>query len=288
MPNATQRLACYERPDLVGRYKAFYFFTIEGKKSQTSTDDNTAMVQSLNNASQALHNMFEFFQDAGPYHREIFFSEVRFFSAVASTEGLIIRVHRAIELPENSSKYDFVVPGYLLRFEFREFAKVKKHEFDRKTVLEIFGKILVSDALEKLFGLLKNASIDLVEQLNTNADRIKLREDKDFYRHRQVEKTLSNSNISTPGPSRSRSLQSHMSVDTVAWNAAQQGSSSNMTAPPRPNPLFDMTHSDRTTPAQNQLSLLLAQTSSSRRRKRRRDQGEDGKSPLRRTWKSKS
>ena len=208
MAGGTQRLACYERPDLVERYRAFHFFTIEGKKSQTSTDDNTAMVQSFNNASQALHNMFEFFQDAGPYYREIFFSEVRFFSAVASTESLNIYIHRAIEIPENCSKYDFFVPRYPVRFEFREIANVRKHEFDRKTVLEMFGRILLGYGVEKLVGLLKNAARELVEQFNTNLDRIKSREDKDFYRYGQVEKTPRNSNMPTPGPSRSHSVQS--------------------------------------------------------------------------------
>ena len=287
MPNATQRLACYERLDLIGGDRVFHFFTIEGKRSQTSTDDNTAMFQSLNNASQALHNMFEFFQDAGPHHREKFFSEVRFFSAVASTEGLNIRIHRATEVPENSSKYDFVVPGYPLRFEFREFANVKKHEFDRKTVLEIFGRILVGYAVEKLRGLLQDAAKDLVENLNTNPDQIKLREDKDFYRHGQVDKTPRSSNMPTPGPSRSNSINSTMSVDTVAWNATQQGSSLNMAAPPRPNPSFDMTLSERTTPTQSQPPPSSAQVSSSPSGKRRRTQGEDVKSPPQRTRKSK-
>lgn len=287
MPNATQRLACYERPDLIGRDRVFHFFTIEGKRSQTSTDDNTAMVQSLNNASQALHNMFEFFQDAGPHHREKFFSEVRFFSAVASTEGLNIRIHRAIEIPENSSKFDFVVPGYPLRFEFREFANVKKHEFDRKKVLEIFGRILVGYAKDKLLGLLKNAAEDLVENLNTNPDQNKAREDKDFYRHGQVDKTPKGSNIPTPRPSRSQSVQSPMSVDTEARNATQQSSSSNMAAPTRPNQSFDMMLSERTTPTQSEPSPSSAQVSSSPLGKRRKTQGEDRRSPRLRTRNSK-
>ena len=287
MPNATQRLACYERPDLIGRDRVFHFFTIEGKRSQTSTDDNTAMFQSLNNASQALHNMFEFFQDAGPHHREKFFSDVRFFSAVASTEGLNIRIHRATEIPKDNPKYDFVVPGYPLRFEFREFVNVKKHEFDRKTVLQIFGRILVGYAVKKLLGLLQDAAKDLVENLNHNSDRRNSREDKDFYRHGQVDKTPRGSNMSTPRPSRSHSVQSPMSVDTVACNATQQGSSSNMAAPPRPNASFDRTLSERTTPTQSQPPPSSAQVSSSPSGKRRRTQGEDGKPPPRRTRKSK-
>ena len=283
MPKATQRLVCYEKLDLIGAKRAFHFFTIEGKKSLTSTDDTTAMYQSLNNASQALHNMFEFFQDAGPHHREKFFSEVRFFSAVASTEGLNIRIHRAIEVPENAFKYDFGVPRYPLRFEFREFANIKEQEFDRKIVLEILGRILVGYAVGKLRDLLQDAAKDLVEKLYTDGDQFESREDRDFYRHGQVDKTPRSSNIPTPGPSRNHSVQSTMSVDTVAWNATQQGSSSNMAAPPRPTPSVDMMLSERTTPTQSQPPPSSAQVSSSPSGKRRRTQGEDGKSPPRRT-----
>ncbi|KAL8833029.1 MAG: hypothetical protein Q9170_004557 [Blastenia crenularia] len=117
----------------------------------------------------------------------------------------------------------------------------KKNEFDREKVLEIFGKILVGYAAQKLFGLLQDAAKDLVENLNTNPRQNKPREDQDFYRHGQVEKTPRGSNITTPEPSRSQSVQSPMSVDFLAHNATQQGSSSNMAAPSRPNPSFDMT-----------------------------------------------
>ena len=248
MPDATQRLAYYERPGLSGLYKVFHFFTIEGKRSGTSPDDETAMLQSLNNASQALHNMFEFFQDAGPLHREKFFSEVRFFSTVASTEGLTIRIHRAVEVPENSSEYDFVVPGYPLRFEFREFADIKQQEFDTKTVLGVFRKILVGYGAEKLHGLLQRAAKDLVDSLRTNPDGRKSRSNRNFYRHGQVGKTPRGSNVLAPGPSNCHSLQTAMSIDPIAWIAAKQGSLSKMAGPPRPNTSIDMSFGDILTP----------------------------------------
>ena len=140
MPDATRRLACYEKLDEVGESRAFHFFTIEGRRSQTATTDLTALYQSLNNASQALHNMFEFFNDAGPQHTAKFFFEVRFFSAVASTEGLLVRIHRAVQLGEGRVH----IPGYLLRFEFREYARIPREEFDREPVVKLFSKILVS------------------------------------------------------------------------------------------------------------------------------------------------
>jgi hypothetical protein len=95
MPIATKRLACYENAGEIAETRVFHFFTIEAKKALRSADDTVGKRQGLNNASQALHNMFEFFRDAGQQHEDIFFTNVRFFSVVASTEGLTIRIHRA-------------------------------------------------------------------------------------------------------------------------------------------------------------------------------------------------
>jgi len=78
--------------------------------------------------------------------------------------------------------------------------------------LEIFGKILVGYGVGKLLGLLQVAAKDLVENLNTNPHQNKPREDKDFYRHGQVDKTPKGSNIPTPRPSRSQLVQSPMSL----------------------------------------------------------------------------
>lgn len=80
MPKATKRLVCYENMSEIRRARGFHFFTIEAKKGLMSADDTVGKRQSLNNASQALHNMFEFFRDAGPQHEDIFFTKVRFFS----------------------------------------------------------------------------------------------------------------------------------------------------------------------------------------------------------------
>jgi hypothetical protein len=88
MPESTQQLACYEKSERI-----FHFCTIKAKKSFLSPDDIVARNQSLNNASQALYNMFEFFQDTGEDHTKKFFDHVRFFSVVVSTEGLTIRIH---------------------------------------------------------------------------------------------------------------------------------------------------------------------------------------------------
>ena len=275
MPYATQRLACYEKPDRLGGSRVFHFFTIEGKRSLTPPDDDTAMCQSLNNASQALHNMFEFFQDAGPQHREKFFSEVRFFSAVASTEGLNVRIHRATQVAENGSEDDFVIPGYPLRFEFREFVRVPKDKFDRKTVLELFGKILVSYAVEKLHGLIQDAAKALVKKLDKDPEEFRSRQSVDVYRHGQVGNTPRSSRIPTSTASRGPSLLSLMSVE-AGLSGALPGSSN--IAAPRPARSFDMSRAQSQPPPSTQISSSSG--------KRRRNQLEDGESS-RKTQKTK-
>ena len=133
LPKATRRLACFENQGEIGGTRAFHFFTIEAKKGMRSADETDGKRQSLNNASQALHNMFEFFRDAGSEHENIFFAKMRFFSVEASNEGVIIRIHRAIR--ECAEEFD---PGLImidrldhpLRFEHRTFCKIEKASFD--------------------------------------------------------------------------------------------------------------------------------------------------------------
>lgn len=273
MPYATQRLACYETPDRRGSSRAFHFFTIQGRRENTLA----ARYQNLNNASQALHNMFEFFQDAGPRHKDNFFSEVRIFSAIASMEGLSVRIHRAIDVSENRSKDDVHIPGYPLRFEFREFVTVEKDKFDRKTVLELFGKILVGYGVEKLHGLLQDAARDLWEKLKKDPEGMRLRENADFYRHGQVSNTAGSSRIASLTASRGHSVQSPMSTDTERSETLP--GSANMAAPML-NQSFDMLRGRTTTPTQSQApqSTQVSTTSV----KRRKDQSEDG-NPLQRT-----
>ena len=270
MPLATQRLACYEKPDAYGTSRAFHFFTLEAKRSLTPVADPTALYQSLNNASQALHNMFEFCQDASPRHREEFFTRVRFFSAVSSTEGLIVRVHRAVEVVENGSTDDIQIPDYPLRFEFREFATVSRENFDRETVLKILGKIFFGYAVRELLGLLQDAAKALAEKLK-DREEAQLRTNLDFYRHGQFGNTPASSRRQTVGPSRGPSTYSQMSVDT-----GRSGMLPGLAAP-RPEPSIDMAQSGTATPTQSHSSPLMQAPSSSG--KRVRSPYEDGPPP---------
>ncbi|ERF70000.1 hypothetical protein EPUS_03552 [Endocarpon pusillum Z07020] len=180
MPTATRRLACFEKDGMVGRSRVFHFFTIEAKKASTSTGNMVGQLQSLNNASQALHNMFEFFRDAGEYHEKAFFDKVRFFSAVASTEGLIIRIHRATREPSDGSGIGLIMkdrPEYPLRFEYQEFARIQGNEFERITVLELPEKILLRYGADELHPLLKGAAAAIMERLGKHPEELALRDD---------------------------------------------------------------------------------------------------------------
>ena len=104
LPEATKELACFENHNS-GMSRIFHFLAVEANNATSSLEDPKALYQSLNNASQALNNFYEFFQDAGPTHRQVFFDKIRFFSVVANTQGILIRIHRAIEIPQDASPF---------------------------------------------------------------------------------------------------------------------------------------------------------------------------------------
>lgn len=126
LPRATRHLVCYESSGECTE-RVFHFFTIEAKKATIGSCDSVGKCQSLNNASQALHNMYEFFKDAGPQHEDTFFAQVRFFSVVASNGGLTIRIHRATR--EIGSDWGFIMrdrPDYPLRFEYQDILTIER------------------------------------------------------------------------------------------------------------------------------------------------------------------
>lgn len=207
MPHSTRRLACYENMSETGTTKIFHFFTVETKKANISIEDTIGKRQNLNNASQALHNMFEFFRDAGQQHENIFFVKVRFFSVIASTEGLIIRIHRACKIQANKLN-EFVVKDYPLRFEYQEFCKVRKDlNFDRRTVLAVFRKILIAYEAEELQQYLSDAAKALMQKLERDAQSVRLRERNEYYRYGQTI-VKPESRQSSSAPSRPCSVRS--------------------------------------------------------------------------------
>ena len=187
LPETTKELACFENQNS-GMSRIFHFLAVEGKNATTSLEDPKALYQSLNNASQALNNFYEFFQDAGPTHRQIFFDKVRFFSVVANTQGILIRIHRAIEIPQDASHLELVMPDrpeYRLNFEHREFARLTGEDgFMRERVIEIFRKML-KYAVDELSVWISAAAKDLLKKLDKNIVDYQARGKIGFYRHGQ-------------------------------------------------------------------------------------------------------
>ncbi|KAJ0114488.1 hypothetical protein J7T55_004731 [Diaporthe amygdali] len=165
-PEETQKLICYEGQRPPNDERAFYFLTIEAKRGWKSVDDPVALNQCLNNASQALHNMFEVFKEAdreageefkvkADEYTKTFFERVRFFSVVAVAGAMKIRIHRACQLGENDP------PGpkkdYPLRFAYSNYKVVKDEDFKRQSVVEELTKILYNYGVNELASHLKDA-----------------------------------------------------------------------------------------------------------------------------------
>ncbi len=156
---STRELICYEgikdHKNEAGR--AFGFFFVEAKRSRLRPDDEVALNQALNDASQALHNMYEFFREAGQTPE--FFKRVRVFSATASEKGIIIRAHWAKELPKDKKlSRGRIVPEYPLEFRYQIYQSFEGTEFDRLKVVEVFERIMVGYGQRQLLEILKKAA----------------------------------------------------------------------------------------------------------------------------------
>ena len=187
LPEPTKGLACFENSSS-NASRIFHFLAVEAKKAMLDLDSPQALHQCLNNASQALHNMFEFFRDAGPEHEQVFYNKVRFFSVVANRKGIMVRIHRAIRKPDDASPWELVMPDqpdYRLEFEFREFHRIGDgDEFSRKQVLEVVKKIL-KYATDDLFKMINAAASKLVQNLEKDLGLYLARREADFYSYGQ-------------------------------------------------------------------------------------------------------
>lgn len=149
LPDAMRSLICYEGQATGREVRVFHFMTIEGKNSFKTPDDEVGLSQNLNNASQSLHNMYEFFREAGDEHLRTFFDKVRFFSCVSTSKGIKIRVHRACSTndyqasTQNGQRDEVpavhsIVEGYPLQFVFDDFFEASGSDFTRDRVVGIF------------------------------------------------------------------------------------------------------------------------------------------------------
>ena len=188
LPAPTRALACFENMNS-GASRVFHFLTVEAKNAVTDINADKAKYQSLNNASQALHNMYEFFSDAGLKYKKIFFDNVRFFSVVANRKGMLVRIHRALEVPEDADAGSLILPDqpqYRLKFEYEEFARIDgANEYSRERVFNIFKRIL-KYAAEDLGEMIKDAALALATRLkDDSAAYVARRDNEGFYRHGQ-------------------------------------------------------------------------------------------------------
>jgi hypothetical protein len=169
-PEETQKLICYEGDCPPNYNRAFYFLTIETTHWSIGIDDPVAINRSLNNASQALHNMYEFFKEAD---REIgeqtnvksnkftskFFDRVRFFSVVAVAGSMEIRIHRACQLGERGRTGP--KNEYPLKFVNSSYEVFHGTDFTHKNVMEKLNKIFLHYGVNELHGLLKDATEEM-------------------------------------------------------------------------------------------------------------------------------
>ncbi|KAI0966219.1 hypothetical protein F4678DRAFT_450490 [Xylaria arbuscula] len=194
LPNAMKSLFCYESPATGKEVRVFHFMTIESKNAGKSLDDKVALGQNLNNASHSLHNMYELFREAGEEHLSIFYDKVRFFSAVATSKGINIRVHRACPTKESRKTVEgepvdeaplmrSIVDGYPLQFMFDDFFEASASDFTRENIVDIFGKIMVGYAIGELWGYLKQAAKAVEEKCVEckSKNGMKLRRGVDYY-----------------------------------------------------------------------------------------------------------
>ncbi|KAG6365885.1 hypothetical protein INS49_000061 [Diaporthe citri] len=202
-PSATRKIMCYEGIGGEDTYRAFHFLTIEAKRAYTGVDDKVAIYQSLNNASQALHNMYEFFREAdmgidergndienGDKYRNIFFDEVRFFSVVATAGAMKIRIHRACHQDPDMVP---IVEGYPLEFKFADYTTIGGGgEFARQKVVEELAKILLGYGVGQLGVRLQEAIKEVEGKFQThrrNCEADFPRRD-DFYSHGLYERLV--------------------------------------------------------------------------------------------------
>ena len=203
LPHPTRKLASFEKMDW-DAFNTFHFLTIEAKNPSIPVGDCKALHQSLNCASQALFNYFEYFRDAGSKHEDLFFEKVRFFSIVTNRTGLLVRIHRAVKVPEDDIACRVIPddPDYLLRFKFQVFTRIEgTDEFSRSKVLDVFKKIL-KYAKDTLCPLIRDATSDISTKLKTDMAFVKSRALSDVYRHGQPGvKSPKGSRRSDPAPS---------------------------------------------------------------------------------------
>ncbi|KAI0873680.1 hypothetical protein GGS24DRAFT_517387 [Hypoxylon argillaceum] len=196
IPEATRRIMTYEAEDGTGTQRAFHFLMIEPENEDKTSNSIDGQLRNINSASQSLHCLYEFFNEADRQEVQcdkscctpgaatvtagnlesfpagedtfvgLFFKEVRVFTAVLTGTAITIRVHRAC--PASSPPFPshegrppflpFILPDYPLQFEYNELVRLSYDDFSRDKVVEIVEKIMVDYGVGRLRPLLQKAA----------------------------------------------------------------------------------------------------------------------------------
>ncbi|KAI1429638.1 hypothetical protein F5Y12DRAFT_415134 [Xylaria sp. FL1777] len=204
IPDATKRIMVYEAHDVTRSQRIFHFLMIEAKNADKTSGDDNGELQSLNSASQSLHCLYEFFNEADrqevkcdkpccvPESLDIatgdqesppdeedtfvkrFFKEVRVFTAVSTGKAITIRMHRACPaskrpFPDHKDRPSFqplILPDYPLQFEYNELIRLSDNDFSREKLVGTFEKIMVDYGIGQLRPLLKKAATVIVNKFD--------------------------------------------------------------------------------------------------------------------------
>lgn len=153
---------CPESAKEANRARAFHFLSIEVKGASGEIANWTAHRQNFNTASQALHNIYFFMNEAGKEMVEKFYEEVRFYSVVATSGVFHVRVHRAIKLQKGRIRKDYPL-GFV-------YDKVYHHDgagYTRAKATGIIRNILVEYGVKVLQPLLARTMEIVWEKLDT-------------------------------------------------------------------------------------------------------------------------
>lgn len=199
-PAATQSLVCFEKTVIPQSGRAFHFLAIEAKNADTNVHSEVALLQGLNSASQALHNMYEFFREADEEGENefvnIFFDRVRFFSVVAIADTIQIRIHRACRVSSSMNPADrdyepqrFTNPiydDYPLRFAYDNYWKGDSE--NRQDVMDQLAHILYGYGAGELAGHLQSAIRKVAQKLKDHKEKwdSELPRDHKYYSHGQM------------------------------------------------------------------------------------------------------
>lgn len=240
LPEALRNVICYEGKTMAQQQRAFHFFMIESKNTYKTILDPVSKYQVLNSASQSLHDLYEFFNEAGPEHLAKFFSQVRVFTAVSTTEGIIIRMHRAClarglrkhPSHQDSSQPRFpILSSYGLQFEYDEYFKETADNFTYEKVSAALESIMINYGARKLLKLLEAAAKDVEEKFTAQQQY----RSQHYYSHQQKPRTSS-------GKNKGKSNSNNAGQDSTVQSTAAPSRTSQTT-----------THSSRLDPDQEKL-----------------------------------